>query len=85
MTAPDILARITHDPAVMGGRPCIRGMRLTVGVIVGLLGAGQSADDMLREYPYLEKYDIQAALACAAWRSEEIELPLKASRGSSWT
>ena len=75
----DILARITHDPAVMGGRPCIRGMRLTVGVIVGLLGAGHSADDILREYPYLEKDDIQTALAYAAWRSEEIELPLKAS------
>jgi uncharacterized protein (DUF433 family) len=79
MTPSDILARITHDPAVMGGRPCIRGMRLTVGVIVGLLGAGHSADDILREYPYLEKDDIHAALAYAAWRSEEIELPLKAS------
>ena len=79
MTASDILARITHDPAVMGGRPCIRGMRLTVGVIVGLLGAGHSADDILREHPYLEKDDIQADLAYAAWRSEEIELPLKAS------
>lgn len=79
MTASDVLARITHDPAVMGGRPCIRGMRLTVGVIVGLLGAGHSADDILRDYPYLEKDDIQAALAYAAWRSEEIELPLKAS------
>lgn len=79
MTPSDILARITHDPAVMGGRPCIRGMRLTVGVIVGLLGAGHSAEDILRDYPYLEKDDIQAALAYAAWRSEEIELPLKAS------
>jgi len=54
-------------------------MRLTVGVIVGLLGADHSADDILRECPYLEKDDIQAALAYAAWRSEEIELPLKAS------
>jgi uncharacterized protein (DUF433 family) len=79
MTASDILARITRDPAVMGGRPCIRGMRLTVGIIVGLLGAGRSVDEILREYPYLEKDDIQAALAYAAWRSEEIELPLKAS------
>jgi len=79
MTATDVLARITHDPAVMGGRPCIRGMRLTVGVIVGQLGAGHSVDEVLREYPYLEKDDIQAALAYAAWRSEEIELPLKAS------
>lgn len=85
MTASDVLARITHDPAVMGGRPCIRGMRLTVGVIVGLLGAGHSADDILRDYPYLEKDDILAALAYAAWRSEEIELPLKASGSSSWT
>ena len=79
MTPSDILARITHDPAVMGGRPCIRGMRLTVGIVVGLLGAGHSVDDILRAYPYLEKDDIQAALAYAAWRSEEIELPLKAS------
>jgi uncharacterized protein (DUF433 family) len=79
MTASDILARMTRDPAVMGGRPCIRGMRLTVGIIVGLLGAGHSVDEILRDYPYLEKDDIQAALAYAAWRSEEIELPLKAS------
>jgi len=79
MTPADVLSRITHDPSVMGGRPCIRGMRLTVGIIVGLLGAGRSADDVLRAYPYLEKDDIQAALAYAAWRSEEMELPLKAS------
>ena len=79
MTASDVLARITHDTAVMGGRPCLRGMRVTVGAIVGLLGAGNSVDEILREYPYLEKDDIQAALAYAAWRSEEIELPLKAS------
>jgi uncharacterized protein (DUF433 family) len=79
MTPADVLSRITHDPAVMGGRPCIRGMRLTVGIIVGLLGAGRSVDDVLRAYPYLEKDDIQAALAYAAWRAEEIELPLKAS------
>jgi uncharacterized protein (DUF433 family) len=79
MTASDVLARITHDPAVMGGRPCLRGMRVTVGAIVGLLGAGHSVDEILREYPYLEKDDIQAALAYAAWRSDEIELPLKAS------
>ena len=79
MTPADVLSRITHDPAVMGGRPCIRGMRLTVGIVVGLLGAGRSVDDVLLAYPYLEKDDIQAALAYAAWRSEEIELPLKAS------
>lgn len=79
MTAADVLARITHDPAVMGGRPCIRGMRVTVGTVVGLLGAGRSVDEVLAAYPYLEADDVQAALAYAAWRSEEIELPLKAS------
>ncbi len=77
--ASDVLARITHDVSVMGGRPCIRGMRVTVGTIVGLLAAGRSADDVLVAYPYLEREDIQAALAYAAWRSEEIEVPLKAS------
>ena len=71
MTASDVFARITHDPAVMGGRPCLRGMRVTVGAIVGLLGAGHSVDEILRECPYLEKDDIQAALAYAAWRSDE--------------
>lgn len=77
--AADLLSRITHDQAVMGGRPCIRGMRVTVGTILGLLASGQSVDDVLAEYSYLEKEDIQAALAYAAWRSEEIDLPLKAS------
>lgn len=71
----DALARITHDPKVMGGRPCIRGLRVTVGTIVGLLASGQSADDILRAYPYLEREDIQAALAYAAWHAEEVELP----------
>jgi uncharacterized protein (DUF433 family) len=68
--------RITLDPAVMGGKPCIRGMRLTVGTIVGLLAARRSHEEILRAYPYLEPDDIQAALAYAAWRSEEIEVPL---------
>jgi len=75
----DALARITHDPRVMGGRACIRGLRVTVGTIVGLLSAGRTVDEILREYPYLDTEDVQAALAYAAWRSEEIELPLKAS------
>jgi uncharacterized protein (DUF433 family) len=70
------LSRITHDPKVMGGRPCIRGLRVTVGTIVGLLAAGKTADDILVAYPYLERDDIHAALAYAAWRAEEIELPL---------
>jgi uncharacterized protein (DUF433 family) len=71
-----LLERITHDPAVMGGRPCIRGMRVTVGTIVGLLASGHSVDEVLRSFPYLEKDDVQAALSYAAWRAEEVELPL---------
>jgi len=72
----DLLQRITRDPAVMGGRPCIRGMRVTVGTIVGLLAAGRSHEEVLRAYPYLEPDDIRAALSYAAWRTEEVELPL---------
>ena len=72
----DPLRRITHDPAVMGGRPCIRGMRVTVSTILGLLASGHSHDQVLEAYPYLEKDDIQAALSYAAWRTEEAELPL---------
>jgi uncharacterized protein (DUF433 family) len=59
----DMLERITHDPKVMGGRPCIRGLRVTVGTIGGLLASGQTADDVLKAYPYLEREDIQAALS----------------------
>ncbi len=69
------LARITLDPMVMGGKPCIRGLRVTVGTIVGLLAAGRSAEDIVRSYPYLEAEDIPEALAYAAWRAEEIEVP----------
>lgn len=78
--AKALLARITHDPRVMGGRPCIRGMRITVGTVVGLLAAGHSVEQILGTYPYLEREDIQAALSYAAWRSGEVDLPLKASR-----
>jgi len=73
MTALD---RITTDPHVMGGKPCIRGMRVTVGMIVGMIAAGHSVDDLLRLYPYLEREDVQAALSYAAWRAEEVDLPL---------
>ena len=66
-------ARITHDPAVMGGKPCIRGLRVTVGMILGLLAAGQTRERILQAYPYLESEDIDAALAYAAWRLEERE------------
>lgn len=68
--------RITFDPQVMGGKPCIRGMRVTVGTIVGLLASGSSVQDILNAYPYLEEADIRDALAYAAWRVEETDLPL---------
>ena len=71
------LERITHDPAVMGGKPCIRGLRVTVGTIVGLVAAGHSREEILKLYPYLEGADITEALSYAAWRSEEVELPLQ--------
>jgi uncharacterized protein (DUF433 family) len=70
------LDRITRNPEVMGGKPCLRGMRVTVGTIVGLVAAGHSDAEILRAYPYLEEGDIRQALAYAAWRVEEIELPL---------
>jgi uncharacterized protein (DUF433 family) len=79
MTSSDLLRRITHDPLVMGGRPCIRGMRVTVGAIVGLLGAGRTIDEVLAAYPYLERDDVLAALTFAAWRAQEVDLPVKAS------
>ena len=72
----DLLRQTTRDPAVMGGRPCIRGMRVTVGTIVGLLAAGRTHEEILQAYPYLEADDIRAALSYAAWRTEEVELPL---------
>ena len=69
------LTRITFDPTVMGGKPCLRGLRVTVGTIVGLIASGHSNDEILGAYPYLQEEDIQEALAYAAWRAEEIELP----------
>jgi uncharacterized protein (DUF433 family) len=62
----DLLTRITIDPNRMHGRPCIRGLRVTVADILGLLSAGQSREMILQEYPYLESADIDAALAFAA-------------------
>jgi uncharacterized protein (DUF433 family) len=79
MVATELLRRITHDPNVMGGRPCLRGMRVAVGTVVGLLGAGRTMEEVLAAYPYLEREDIFAALTFAAWRSQELEVPLQAS------
>jgi uncharacterized protein (DUF433 family) len=72
------LTRITFDPKVMGGKPCIRGMRVTVGTVVGLFATGHSSHDILKAYPYLEEDDLRESLAYAAWRVEEIEAPLAA-------
>ncbi len=71
--------RITLDPDVMGGKACIRGLRVTVGTVVGLLAAGRSAEEILSAYPYLEREDIDQSLAYAAWRLEEREVPLSVS------
>ena len=73
------LARITVNPEVMGGKPCIRGMRVTVGTVADLLAAGHAIADILKAYPYLEEGDIRETLAYAAWRAEELEVPLNPS------
>jgi len=70
------LKRITIDPEVMGGKPCIRGMRVTVGTIVGLIASGKTIEGILADYPYLERGDVMEALSYAAWRSEERELDM---------
>ena len=70
--------RITVDPQVMGGKPCIRGMRVTVGTVLGLMATGRSEAEILEAYPYLEMEDLREALAYAAWRLQEQELPFTA-------
>lgn len=74
-----VLDRITRSSDVMGGKPCLRGMRVTVGTVVGLVASGRSKAEILAAYPYLEEEDIRQALAYAAWRVEEIEIPLPAA------
>ncbi|WP_265656343.1 DUF433 domain-containing protein [Verminephrobacter eiseniae] len=70
------LNRITQQPEVMGGKACIRGMRVTVGMVVGQIGAGRSVDEILTDFPYLERDDIMQALRYAAWRADEREVML---------
>lgn len=72
----DELDRITFNPAVMGGKPTVRGMRVTVSTLVGLVASGYSTAEILEAYPYLEEEDVRQALAYAAWRVEVVELPL---------
>ena len=68
--------RITQNPSVMGGKPCIRGMRVTVGMIVGQIGDGVSVEEILSDYPYLEGEDIMQALRYAAVLSQWREVSL---------
>lgn len=75
------LRRITFDPKIMGGKPCIRGMRVTVGMIVGMVAEGHSREEILALYPYLEREDIDEALAYAAWRAMELDVPLSQALG----
>lgn len=75
--------RIVWNPDIMGGKPCIRGLRVTVGSILGLMAAGRSSAEILAAYPYLEPADLQEALAYAAWRVEEVEVPLQTAWKSS--
>ena len=70
------LDRITFNPTVMGGKPTIRGMRVTMGTVVGLVASGYTVAEILAAYPYLEEEDIRQSLTFAAWRVEEVELPL---------
>ena len=72
----DQLDRITQQAGVMGGKACVRGMRVTASMIVGQIGAGHTIDEILGDYPYLEREDIMQALRYAAWRAEEREIIL---------
>ena len=66
--------RITQDPNIMGGKPCIRGMRLTVGRVLSQIGAGETIDELLIDYPYLEREDIMQSLQYAAWLAQGYEV-----------
>ena len=69
--------RITHDPQVMGGRACIRGMRITVSLVLNLVASGMSTDEIIEAYPYLESEDVRQCLQYAAWLAEESIHPLE--------
>ena len=73
--------RITHDPRVMGGKSVIRGMRVTVGTIAGQIGSGATVEQVLIDYPYLEREDVLQALRYAAWRAEERTIGLPPLQG----
>lgn len=72
----DGIDRITHDPAVMGGKACVRGMRVTVGMILNQLGCGHPIDELLADYPYIEYEDVMQALRYGAYLASEREVSL---------
>ncbi len=74
----DRFDRITQTPEIMGGKPCVRGSRVTVGMIVGQVGSGRTVDELVADYPYLERDDILQALLYAAWRADEREVDIAA-------
>ena len=69
------LDRITFDPDILGGRACIRGMRISVSLIVNLVANGMTAPDIIAEYPDLEEEDVAQALRYAAWASDDLFIP----------
>ena len=75
----DLLKRITRNPEVMAGKPCIRGMRVTVGMVLNQLATGQTIAELLADFPYLERDDIFAALQYGAAMSQDKKLELAAS------
>ena len=68
--------RISHNPAIMGGKPIIRGMRVTVGMVLSELGAGTTIDQVLEDFPYLEREDILQAMRYGAWLAQETVIDL---------
>ncbi len=78
------LDRITQNPEVMGGKACIRGLRVTVGMVVGQIGAGHSIEAVLADYPYLDREDVLQALRYAAWLAEEREIVCRGMRLVAW-
>lgn len=73
MTKPN---RITQQPGMMGGKPCIRGTRVTVGMVVGQIGAGRTIEDVLADHPNLEREDVLQALRYAAWLAKERQIDI---------
>lgn len=71
------LERITFDPGIMGGRACIRGLRVTVSLVLNLVANGMTSEEIVTAYPYLEDEDVHQALRYAAWLAEESVLPLE--------